>query len=147
MQYASLVILIGFGAATFASRAEANGPKPVTAADKVKATVSSTKPAADGVQSLIITLDIAKDCHLYANPVKHNNEFLDVNRTTLKFEAKEKVKYEIKYPAGSTKVDGKENYDIYEGVVKIQAKVTRTMGDASPLEIRINLHGTYRDLL
>jgi len=43
----------------------------------------------------------------------------------------------IKYPAGKTVVDKKEKYDIYEGLVKIEAVVKRARDDVSPLEISV----------
>jgi hypothetical protein len=126
---------LAFFAAALSWHAEAGGGKLEKSDSKVKATATATKAGADGKQTVTITLDVVKGWHLYANPV--NNEILDDNRTTVKIAAKEKVKVDVKYPAGKTIADKKEKYDIYEGVVKIQAYVVRTMGDTSPLEINI----------
>jgi DsbC/DsbD-like thiol-disulfide interchange protein len=73
---------------------------------------------------------------LYANPVNH--EFLEAGQTTVKIAAKDKPEsVKIRYPAGKTIVDKKEKYDIYEGVVKIEATVKRASNDTSPLEISV----------
>jgi DsbC/DsbD-like thiol-disulfide interchange protein len=103
---------------------------------QVKASVEASKIDAKGTQTVTITLDIAKGWHLYANPVNH--EFLEGGQTTVKVTSKEKPQsVKIKYPAGKTIVDKKEKYDIYEGVVKIEATVKRAASDTSPLEISV----------
>src|SRR5262245_26080938 len=103
---------------------------------QVKATATATKVDDKGKQTVTITLDINKGLHLYANPVNHNNDFLDSAATKVTITAKMKPgKIEVKYPAGKTIVDKKEKYDTYEGVVKIQAVVTRAPRDSSPLDI------------
>jgi hypothetical protein len=119
----------------------ADAPKPLTAADKVKATVNATRPDGDGGQTITVTLEIEKGAWLYANPVRHNNEFLDANRTIVKILAKEKVTASVKYPPGLTRRDGGESYDIYEGTVTIHVQVLRARGDGSPLDIRIPVQG------
>jgi hypothetical protein len=116
-------------------------PKPPTAADKVKVTATATKPNAEGKQTLIITLQIEKGSALFANPVNHNNEFLDANKLTVKIVAKEQINYALQYPLGKTRGDGMDKYDIYEGTVIIQAQVTRAKGDVSPLLVRIRFLG------
>ena len=104
--------------------------------NQVKASAEASKIDAKGTQTVTITLDIAKGWHLYANPVNH--EFLEGGQTTVKIAAKEKPSsVKIKYPAGKTIVDKKEKYDIYEGVVKIEATVKRAANDTSPLEISV----------
>ncbi len=100
--------------------------------DQVKAKATATKPDDAGKQTVTITLEIAKGWHIYANPVGH--DLLEPGQTKVKIA---KVKYDVKYPAGKVVVDGKEKYSIYEYKVVIQAAVTRTVGDASPLEISV----------
>jgi DsbC/DsbD-like thiol-disulfide interchange protein len=135
--YGSLFAGLTFLGASLAWDAEAGSGKLEKSDSKVKATATATKAGADGKQTVTITLEVVKGWHLYANPVNHNNEFLDGNQTTVKIAAKEKIKLTVKYPAGKTITDKKEKYDVYDGVVKIQADVVRTMGDSSPLEITI----------
>ena len=107
---------------------------------KVKAAATASKIDADGKQTVTISLNIEKGWHLYANPVNHNNDFLDANQTTVKIATKkEKVQFKVKYPAGKTKIDKKEKYDVYEGAIKIEASVVRAKGDTSPLEITIDV--------
>jgi DsbC/DsbD-like thiol-disulfide interchange protein len=105
---------------------------------QVKATASATKIDDKGTQTVTITLDIAKGWHLYANPVNHNKGFLDPAATKVTIAAKVKpTAVKVKYPAGKTIVDMKNEYDTFEGKVQIQATVTRATGDTSPLEITI----------
>jgi DsbC/DsbD-like thiol-disulfide interchange protein len=106
---------------------------------KVKATATATKVNDKGEQTVTITLDIEKGWHLYANPVNHNKEFLDGAKTKVKVSAKGNVQASVRYPAGKTHTDKDDRYDIYEGVVKIEAKVKRSGGDTSPLEVVINV--------
>ena len=135
--YGSLITGLTLFGVVFAWNVDAGAGKLEKSDSKVKATATATKAGSDGKQTVTITLDVAKGWHLYANPVNHNNEFLDGNQTTVRIAAKEKIKLAVKYPAGKTITDKKEKYDIYEGVVKIQADVVRTMGDSSPLDITI----------
>ena len=104
---------------------------------KVKATASATKIDADGKQTVTITLDIEKGWHLYANPVRHNNDFLNSNKTVVKVAGK--VSFKVKYPEGKTKTDKDEQYDIYIGVIKITADVVREKGNTAPLEITVGV--------
>ena len=102
----------------------------------VKAAATATKPDADGKQTVTITLDIEKGFYLYANPVNH--EFLEGSELKVKIAAKEPVKTTVRYPTGKSRVfGGREKFDIYEGVVKIDAQVVRTNGDTGPLTIHV----------
>ena len=139
MRYAPLGILIAVLATTAAWQAQA-GSKLGKSDTKVKATATATKAGADGKQVVTITLDIEKGWHLYANPVNHNNDFLDANQTVVKIAAKDKLgDVKVMYPAGKTKIDKKEKYNIYEGTTKIVASVVRVMGDTSPLQITVEV--------
>src|SRR5262245_20811047 len=134
MRYATVGILFAFVAATFAWQADAGG-KTGKSDTKVKATATATKAGADGKQTVTITLNIEKGWHLYANPVNHNKEFLDQNRTVVKIGAKEKLKsVKVTYPEGKLKTQDEDKYDVYTDVVKIEAEVVRARGDTSPLE-------------
>ena len=124
----------------FAS-AEAGERKVPNSADKVKATATATKPDADGKQTVTITLEIEKGWCIYANPVNHNHEFLDPYRVRVKIKAMNKIKGDVKYPAGTTRRDGDERFNIHEGVVTFRADVIRAKNDVSPLEITINVQG------
>jgi hypothetical protein len=135
--HGSLIAGLTFFGAIFAWNVEAGAGKLEKSDSKVKATATATKVGADGKQTVTITLDIAKGWHLYANPINSTNEFLEPNQTVVKVAAKEKVKFDVKYPAGKTVRDKTDKYDVYTGVVKIQADVVRKMGDSSPLEITI----------
>jgi DsbC/DsbD-like thiol-disulfide interchange protein len=139
MRFSYLAILFAFFAATLACHVEAGAGKLEKSDSKVKASVTATKLGADGKQTVTITLDVAKGWHLYANPVNHNNEFLDGNQTVVKIASKEKVNFKVMYPAGKTKIDKKEKYDVYEGSVKIEATVMRPRGDTGPLQINIEV--------
>jgi DsbC/DsbD-like thiol-disulfide interchange protein len=134
--------VVAFGFALFALVAICQVDAGETSDSKVKASVEAGKIAADGKQSVTITLQIDKGWHLYANPVNHNNDFLNANKTVVKIAAKEKFKspVRVKYPEGKNKVEGMENYDVYTGTVKIQAEVVRAAADSSPLEISIDVN-------
>jgi DsbC/DsbD-like thiol-disulfide interchange protein len=109
---------------------------------KVKATAKATKAGDDGKQTVTLTLEIEKGWYIYANPV--GAEDFEGNKTRVAVSAKEKVAASVKYPAGKVKVEkiGKEELKIhiYEDKVTIQAVVTRTMGDSSPLQISIDVN-------
>ena len=139
MRYMYAAFVFTLAATTLVWQADAGGSKKSDS--KVKASATATK-IENGEQTVTITLDIEKGWHLYANPVNHNNEFLEANQTTVKIAAKGKFKGQpkIKYPAGDPKVDKTEKYDVYKGIVKIEATVQRTKGDTSPLEITIDVN-------
>jgi DsbC/DsbD-like thiol-disulfide interchange protein len=109
---------------------------------KVKASAKATKAGADGKQTITITLEIEKGWYIYGNPV--GAEDFDGNKTNVAVSAKEKVVASVKYPEAKVKVEkiGKEELriNIYEDKVIITAQVTRTMGDASPLQISIDVN-------
>ncbi len=109
---------------------------------KVKATATAGKINGQGEQLVTITLKIEQGWHLYANPVNHNKEFLDAARTKVNLAAKAKLEgVRVLYPQGKTYVDKdtKDEYDIYTGVVKIEANLKRVAGDTSPLELVIDV--------
>jgi Disulphide bond corrector protein DsbC len=115
-----------------ATHADAGGKSD----SKVKASAVATKPDADGKQMVTITLEIEKGFYVYANPA--NNELLEGAELRLKFTAKEKVKADVKYPAGKTIGTKREMFDVNEGTVKIEASLKRNNGDTSPLTLRID---------
>ena len=128
------LLLLAFVLLTAAVRVDAGGKSD----SKVKATATATKPDVDGKQTVTITLEIEKGFWLFANPVNH--DLLEDAETKVKVTAKEKLKAYVKYPAGTRKKDGRYSYDIYEGVVKIEAHVVRTKGDSSPLNVNVTVH-------
>ena len=70
-----------------------------TSDTKVLATAKATKPAADGKQTVTITLAVEKGWYIYANPINNNTGY-EGNETKTTIKAKEKVKATFKYPAG-----------------------------------------------
>ncbi|MSQ97050.1 MAG: hypothetical protein EXR98_21190 [Gemmataceae bacterium] len=137
MRYYHLGIVFAMSVAALAWQADADagGTKSES---KVKAKVETSKIDTKETQTVTITLDIVKGWHLYANPVNH--EFLEGAETKVKITSKAKLKgVRVMYPAGKVHIDKKEKYDIYEGVVKIQAVVQRNNGDTNPLEIVIDV--------
>lgn len=144
MRFSYLGILFAFLSATLVWQADA-GSKLEKSDTKIKAKATATKIGDDGKQTVTITLDIDKGWYIYANPVNHNNDGFNSNKTVVNIAAKEKVKFSVKYPEGRIKKDGKEIYDIYVDTVKLQAEVVRAKGDTSPLEIRITVNACDSD--
>ncbi len=134
-------VVFAVAALTPATNLDAGERKPGTAADKVKAAITANKLTVDGKQELTIRLEIERGVWLYANPVNHNNDFLNDNRLTLKIDAQDRPVCHVTYPPGKTRGDDKEKYDIYEGSVTIRVVATRVLNDRSPLDIRIRVHG------
>jgi DsbC/DsbD-like thiol-disulfide interchange protein len=138
--FASLCAMLALTAVMLAWHSEAHaGGKSDS---KVKATAKATKAGADGKQTVTITLEIEKGWYIYGNPV--GAEDFDGNKTVVAVSAKEKVLASVKYPEAKVKIEkiGKEELkiNIYEDKVIITAQVTRTMGDASPLQISIDVN-------
>lgn len=113
-----------------------------TSDTKVKATATTTKISPDGKQIVTLTLDIEKGWYIYANPINTNSDTLKPNQTRVSLKAKEKIETSVKYPAGKQKKDKetKTEFDIYEDRIVIRVEVTRTMGDASPLQVSISVN-------
>ena len=115
-------------------RSAQNAPK--TPKDYVKATVTATK-IEDGKQSATITITIAKDWYIYANPVK--NDDFKKTQTVVNVKAKKDLaNVKIEYPPGKIHEDKiMGNYSVYEEKVVIPVTVQRAAGDVSPLEVEV----------
>lgn len=102
---------------------------------KIKAT--ATPVDASGKQEVVLTLDINKGWHLYANPV--GNEEFESARTQVKIDSKSApATVKIDFPKGNVHTDktvGKLN--VYQGKVEIRASVQRAQGDQSPLDVSL----------
>ena len=85
---------------------------------KVKARVEHPAPGKDVV---IISFDVQKPFHLYANPV--GNEDLANSQTTVKILGKNPPKVHVDYPAGKDYSHMGEKYKIYDGSFEIRATV------------------------
>ena len=138
------LVLLALGLAS-QSRGAGGLGKSDKSDSKVKATATTTKPGADGKQTVTITLDINAGWHIYANPVDaegfvNNRDFEKSNRTTVSITAADKLTADIIYPVGKLKVEGEYKAKIYQDRVTILAKVQRTMGDSSPLQVSINVN-------
>ena len=92
-----------------------------------------------GKSIVVISLDIQKGWHLYANPV--GNDDLASSQTTVTVPAKSTAKLvKIDYPLGKVindKVLGA--YGVYEGNVEIRANVERAAGASGPFELTIKV--------
>jgi DsbC/DsbD-like thiol-disulfide interchange protein len=96
------------------------------------------KPDVDGKQSITITLDIEKDWHVYANPVK--NDIVANGQTEVRVSSKAKLEdVKIVYPSGKAYGEGETKCQVYEGKVTIKAQVKRARGDNGPLEVSVQL--------
>src|SRR5262245_19619129 len=101
----------------------------------VKAKAAAGKPAADGSQTVTITLDVEKPWHVYANPV--GNDMLTGAQTLVKVTSKVKD-VQVKYPPGMVQKDSTVgDYKVYEGKVEIKADVKRAEGDTGPLTLTV----------
>jgi DsbC/DsbD-like thiol-disulfide interchange protein len=103
---------------------------------KVKLTATAGPLAKDGTQVVTITMDIEKDWHAYANPVKF--EELEAAQTTVSIASGTKLQaVNIDYPEGKRETVGKDTYYVYEGKVEIKATVKRAAGDVGPLDVSV----------
>ena len=103
-----------------------------------KVTAKASKPDADGLQKVTVTLDIEKPWHAYANPVGNRDleEAATLVRITSKGGKLEDVK--IQYPPGKEEKDKIVGaYRIYEDKVTITGLVRRAKGDTAPLEVAV----------
>jgi DsbC/DsbD-like thiol-disulfide interchange protein len=131
-----LLLIAAFAAAALTTTGQA-GEKSES---KIKATATASKLGADGKQTVTITVEVEKGWYIYANPMKANTNVLDGNETVLSIKGKDKIKAAIKYPAGAKHKEGKQEYDVYEGKIVIQAELQRPAGDTGPLQISIDVN-------
>lgn len=127
---AALIVLIALAPAIAGERSES----------KVKASATAGKIGADGKQTVTSTLEIDKDWYIYANPINANTDVLKPNQTEIVFKTKEKLKAAVTYPKGKKKMDGKYEFDIYEGKIVITAQVQRPAADSGELRISIDVN-------
>ena len=105
---------------------------------EAKVTAKADKPAPDGMQKVVVTMEVNPTWYAYANPV--GNEDFATNATVIKVKRpRTKVdNVKIAYPPGKTKKDTiVGNYNIYEGKIEIPLTLQRTKGDTSPLEVSV----------
>jgi DsbC/DsbD-like thiol-disulfide interchange protein len=106
---------------------------------KVKITTETSKPDAEGKQTVTLTLVIEKGWHLYANPI--GNMDLESAQTKVALKADKPLQgVKIDYPMGKIQKDKVVgDYNIYEGTVVIKAQMRRTPGDTSAVEASVSL--------
>ncbi|MBX9681360.1 MAG: protein-disulfide reductase DsbD N-terminal domain-containing protein [Gemmataceae bacterium] len=104
---------------------------------EVKIKAAATPVNASGKQEVLLTLDINKGWHLYANPV--GNDDFESARTQVKIDSKSApATVKIDYPKGNVhdvKMIGKMH--VYQGKVEIRANVQRAQGDQGPLDVSV----------
>ena len=106
---ALLACIVGFSGATTVHAA------PKTSEDNVKITAKADK------QIVTLTVEVAKDWHLYANPVG-NPDMLGSQTVVTLLDGGKPVEAKIKYPEGKLKTDKVAgDYKIYEGTITITA--------------------------
>lgn len=104
-------------------------------AKKVKVQASAAKADDQGNQVITVNVKIDPGWYIYANPVEHNKDNLNRNKTTLAISSKVKLDaIKIEYPPGKLKKDDGNEFKIYEGDATIRATIRRAKGDSGPLE-------------
>jgi Disulphide bond corrector protein DsbC len=116
-------------------------PDPNKSDSHVKVTAKAGKPDAQGRVEVSVTLDIDKDCSVYANPAGGPaKEPLPPTAVTVKKGEEAKVKdLKVDYPKGMERNDpllGK--YSVYEGKVEIKAAFTLAEGEKGPVTLRVD---------
>jgi hypothetical protein len=100
---------------------------------KVKARLEK----AAGKEVVVVTFDVQKPWHIYANPV--GNEEFDASQTTINVVGKMKPKVTVDYPAGKDYVLMGTKLKIYDGTFEIRANIERTGGAGEPLEAIVRI--------
>jgi DsbC/DsbD-like thiol-disulfide interchange protein len=128
------VVGLAIGGLVLSGDGRAGGQKEP---DHVKVSATATRPDGEGRQVVTVTLEIDKDWHTYANPVK--NDDLDGARTRVKVSsAKDLQAASVAYPPGKLHKYGKDTMLIYEGKVEIRATIQRAAGDTGPLDVVVD---------
>ncbi|MFL5327700.1 MAG: protein-disulfide reductase DsbD N-terminal domain-containing protein [Gemmataceae bacterium] len=125
-------ILIALVALVCGADAPSTGKK---SADVVKLKATSTKPDANGKQTITVVLTIDKSWHIYANPV--GSDDLSSVQTVVNLTSTGKLEdVSIDYPHGKLIKDPiVGNYAVYENEVTIKATVKRPAGSKEDLEV------------
>src|SRR5262249_20159213 len=103
---------------------------------KVKVQVAASKPAADGSQEIIVTIDVAAGWYIHANPT--GDALYAGCETTLTPKTKLRA-CTIDYPAGTEKREDGKTHRIYEGQVVLRARVQRNSGQSGPLQFGLGV--------
>ncbi len=110
----------------------------------VKIEAKADKPAADGQQTITLTVRIDEGWHLYANPVPKDFPGIPITVTFVGKNKPQDVK--VDYPKGKTVKDPLVgDHQVYEGTIKITAKVRRAKGDTGPLEMDVKVQACNKD--
>jgi DsbC/DsbD-like thiol-disulfide interchange protein len=109
-------------------------------ADRVQLSPSASAIAADGTQTITVTLKIDEGWVIYANAV--GNEDLEEVRTVLNVTGERGLEQlSVEYPPGdaiTNPVGG--NYNVYTGEVSVKVKVRRAKADRRPLSITVHFY-------
>jgi hypothetical protein len=118
----SLIAAAGLALVIVLGTAASGGGK----VDPVKVQAKAGKAAAGDKQLVVVTLDIDKGWHVYANPVA--NEDLASAETTVQIKAAGKaLAAKVKYPEGTSHTEkGIGTFKIYEHQVNIEAEFPRS---------------------
>lgn len=103
----------------------------------VKAELKADKPDEQGNQAVVITLQVEKDWHLYANPVP--KEFPGIPTTVTADLASKVEDLKVAYPEGRLVKDALVgDYRVYEGKTDIKLTMKRPKG-SSPVELNLKV--------
>lgn len=133
MKYALLgATLLAFSAIALA---QTGGKKTTESVVKVKA--KADKPAADGTQTVTVTLTIERGWHIYANPP--GNDDLKSSQTVVTISGADKpATTKTNYPKGKTVKDALVgDYATYEGTAEVKLTIKRPLGGKGALEAAV----------
>lgn len=103
----------------------------------VKAELKADKPDDQGNQTVVVTLNVEKDWHLYANPVP--KEFPGIPTTITADSASKVEDLKVAYPEGKLIKDALVgDYRVYDGKTDIKLTLKRPKG-SSPVELNVKV--------
>jgi uncharacterized protein len=133
--FRALTIVVG-AAVLFAVATMLQAQPGAKSSSVVKVTAKLEHPA-PGKEVVVVSFDVQKPWHIYANPVG-NEEYKD-SQTSINLVAKVAPKFSVDYPAGKDYVLLGDKLKIYDGSFEIRATVEREAGATGPMEAVVRI--------